>query len=221
MDDPALDEQLHHSALIGLARLNRFSSSAAILWPPIRAAAVESKHRPLRVFDIATGAGDLPIRLWHRARKAGLQLEIEACDISPRSIEFARQRAKFQNAGVKFYLLDALQQELPSGFDCMTCSLFLHHLHQCDAQHLLHKMANAAPVVIVNDLLRSRLGLIVVHFATRLLTRSPVVHTDGPLSVHAAFTLDEIRVIATRAGLTGAKIVRRHPCRFLLNWRRP
>jgi hypothetical protein len=55
---------------------------------------------------------------------------------------------------------------------------------------------------------------------TRLLSRSPVVHVDGPRSVAAAFTPAEALDLAQRAGLTGATVVRRWPCRFLLTWRR-
>jgi hypothetical protein len=71
----------------------------------------------------------------------------------------------------------------------------------------------ARHLVVVNDLLRSRAGLLLAHVATRLLTRSAVVHKDGPLSVHAAFTPAEVLSLAERAGLQGAKVSRRWPCR--------
>jgi hypothetical protein len=44
---------------------------------------------------------------------------------------------------------------------------------------------------------------------------------DGPLSVRAAFTPSELRGLAQEAGLTGAKVSRRFPCRLLLEWKRP
>ena len=71
MDQPGLDEQRHEQALRGLARINSWSNSARILWPPIRALARGAGSTPVRVLDIATGAGDLPIRLWHKARARG------------------------------------------------------------------------------------------------------------------------------------------------------
>jgi hypothetical protein len=52
------------------------------------------------------------------------------------------------------------------------------------------------------------------------LSRSPVVRHDGPVSVAAAFSLAEARMLAQRAGLYGASLVRRWPCRFLLSWSR-
>lgn len=225
MDDPALDEQAHFAALDGLARVNRFSGSTRMLWPAIRDLAREHCSQesggPLRILDIATGGGDVPIGLWRRSQRAGIPLQIAGCDVSPRAVDYARRRAVLAKANVEFFILDALACELPADFDCLMCSLFLHHLTEADAELLLRKMAMAAGrMVLVNDLVRSTLGLGLVQVAMRLLTRSPVVHTDGPLSIRAAFTPGEARRLAERAGLQGAKVARRHPCRFLLSWRR-
>jgi hypothetical protein len=86
----------------------------------------------------------------------------------------------------------------------------------------LRRMADAAGrLVLVNDLCRGATGLALAHLACRLLTRSPVVHTDGPRSVAAAFTPTELAGLAAEAGLTGATVTRHWPCRMLLSWRRP
>jgi hypothetical protein len=74
--------------------------------------------------------------------------------------------------------------------------------------------------VLVNDLRRSRIGLALAHVVTRLLTTSSVVHTDGPLSVRAAFTTQEALALAERAGLTGPTVRRIWPFRWLLTWKR-
>jgi len=55
----------------------------------------------------------------------------------------------------------------------------------------------------------------------RLLSRSPIVHFDGPVSVQGAFRMDEALDLAARAGLDGATIRRSWPERFLLSWHRP
>ena len=71
-----------------------------------------------------------------------------------------------------------------SGYDVVTCSLFLHHLDDEQAVAFLRwAAATAAHQVLVNDLERSGLGLALAHVAVRLLTTSDVVHTDGPRSV--------------------------------------
>lgn len=217
MDDPALDPAAHRAALAGLARINRFSGSAAVLWPELAALA---RERPIRVLDVATGAGDVPIALAKRAAAAGLNLTVLACDVSDTAVSQARRNAAAAGANVEFFRHDALADPLPQGFDAVTCSLFLHHLDEADAVRLLAGMALAGRVVLVNDLSRCRVNLALVWLATRLLSRSPVVHEDGPLSVRAAFTPAEARLLAERAGLTGAAVAGRFPCRFLLTWRR-
>ncbi|MHC4550654.1 MAG: class I SAM-dependent methyltransferase [Planctomycetota bacterium] len=90
MDDPALDATLHLRALRGLERINRWSRTVHGLWRGLRRLA--DGRAPLRVLDLASGGGDLPSGLWHRARRAGVVLEIAGCDRSPRAVAYARQR---------------------------------------------------------------------------------------------------------------------------------
>jgi 2-polyprenyl-3-methyl-5-hydroxy-6-metoxy-1,4-benzoquinol methylase len=221
MDDPAIDAAEHRRALAGLARINRFSGSVRVLWPPIRQLARKA-GRPIRVLDLATGAGDVPVSLWVKASRARLRLEIAGCDISATAVETAKSRAAAVGARVEFFTHDVLKLPLPDGFDVVTCSLFLHHLDGPDAVHLLREMGRAAgKLVLVNDLARSPVNYLLVRFACRLLSRSPVVRFDGPASVRAAFTPKEVRSVADEAGLSGAKLVPKFPCRFLLAWRKP
>jgi 2-polyprenyl-3-methyl-5-hydroxy-6-metoxy-1,4-benzoquinol methylase len=221
MDQPDLDVSLHTEALRGLARINRFSRSAQILWPPIRELARESRHEELSVLDLASGAGDVTIGLWQLARRAGISLRLEGCAVSEIAVEHARQRARQRGAEVQFRRCDAFELVDSRRFDVVVCSLFLHHQSADTAVALLTQMRRLARrLVLVNDLVRSSTGYGLAWLATRVLTRSPVVHVDGPRSVAAAFTLSEVRELAEAAGMGGASVVRRWPCRYLLAWRR-
>ena len=80
-------------------------------------------------------------------------------------------------------------------------------------------VAAARRLLLVNDLERSLVGLLLAVAGTRLLTRSPVVHYDGPWSVAAAFTVAEARRLARAAGLAGARVTRCWPWRWQLTWR--
>lgn len=221
MDQPELDRALHAHALRGLGRINRVSSSASILWHEIMDLASKEPRRPIRVLDLATGGGDLPIELARRAHRAGLEIEIEGCDVSPVAVGFATRAAHASSVPVRFFPLDALNDPLPAAYDIVMCSLFLHHLTDGDAVRLLRRMAEAAgSLVLVNDLLRSRFGYWLAWAGCRVLSRSPIVHHDGPASVRAAFRLEEVRAMADRAGLSGARLGRRWPWRFLLSWSR-
>jgi 2-polyprenyl-3-methyl-5-hydroxy-6-metoxy-1,4-benzoquinol methylase len=222
MDEPGLDPRRHAHALRGLARINFWSGSARILWPPLADLARRLSPRRPRVLDLATGGGDVPIRLWRRARRAGLELELEGCDVSEVALAYARDCAERAGAPVRFFELDLLRDPIPLGYDAITCSLFLHHLDEDQACDLLRGMAGAARhLVLVNDLERCWAGLALAHLATRLLTTSAVVHTDGPRSVARAYKRAEARALAERAGLRGAVVSRRWPFRYLLSWSRP
>src|SRR4051794_6320881 len=91
MDHPGLDRDRHRRALRGLERINGWSGSARLLWPAVRALAREK--RLVRLLDLASGAGDVPLRLWRKARRAGVPLEAEGWDVSPVAVDYARERA--------------------------------------------------------------------------------------------------------------------------------
>jgi ubiquinone/menaquinone biosynthesis C-methylase UbiE len=226
MDDPTLDAGQHHHALNALARINWLSASAHILWPAIRRLCQQrgkaGDPRPVRVLDVATGGGDVPVRLWRKARRRGFALEVSGCDFSTVALEHARRHAAQCGADVRFFGLDVLAEPIPRGFDILTCSLFLHHLDEQQALILLKKMRESAGMLaLVNDLARGPSGWWAAYLGSRILTRSPVVHVDALLSVEGAFTPAEALALAEQAGWDGATVGRRFPFRYLLTWRRP
>ena len=215
MDDPNLPDQDHRHALEGLSRLNRLSLVAGAMYRRIRRFA-QQNGRPLRVLDVASGAGDLPIQWARRAKRDRLAVDITTLDIS--EVAAAEQEVRAQRAGVEIRaaVRDCLREPLPSGFDVVTCSLFMHHLADADVVQLLRSMdAAAARAVVVCDLERSGTNLALVGVASRLVTRSPVVHTDAKLSVRAAFTRKEFRALAEQALMRPVVVERSFPCRFI------
>ncbi|MGD9632675.1 MAG: methyltransferase domain-containing protein [Pirellulales bacterium] len=222
MDEPGLDERLHHQALEGLRRGNVVSNVARVLWRGLEASGVLQRAAPIRVLDLACGGGDVSLGLARLARRHSIRVEVHGADVSLLAIEHARAAAERAGiADVRYFHLNALLDPLPSDFDAIYCTLFLHHLSEADQVELLRHMAAATrSVVLVDDLVRTRLGFALVWIGCHLLTRSPVVHTDGPLSVRAALTLEEAGALAKRAGLHGAIIERHWPERFLLRWRK-
>lgn len=222
MDQPGLDERLHHQALEGLRRGNLVSNTARVLWRGLNSAGLFDASAPVRVLDVACGGGDVALGLAQIARRHNVSLEAHGCDVSPLAIEHAQAAAQRNGiTSAHFFQLDALEDPLPTDYDAIYCTLFLHHLAEPDGLKLLGRMAAAARrVVLVDDLVRSRLGFALVWVGSYLLTSSPVVHTDGPLSVRAALSIREARELAERAGLQGATIRRHWPERFLLGWRK-
>jgi 2-polyprenyl-3-methyl-5-hydroxy-6-metoxy-1,4-benzoquinol methylase len=220
MDQPDLAPERHVGALRGLARVNLLSGSASILWRPL-ADLARRLGRPIRVLDAASGGGDVPLRLWGRALAAGLDIHIDGCDLSPVAVQYAQRKAADLRADVGFFIQNVLAGPTLPGYDAVTCSLFLHHLDEEQTlAYLRWAAATAAHQVLVNDLIRSRVGLALAHVAGRILTTSDVVHVDGPRSVEGAFTMEEARALAERAGLHGATVRWRWPFRYLLKWDR-
>ena len=222
MDQPGLNYADHVRALQGLSRINTLSRTSARFWPPIfeLARSREPAAGPLRVLDLATGGGDLPIALARYAFQAGVNLVIEGCDISPEAVRYAQARADTQGSHSRFFVLDVLSGTLPTGYDVVSCSLFLHHLAESDAIVLMSRMATAArSLVLIDDLVRSQLGYLLALIGCHILSGSHVVHVDGPVSAAAAFTLKEVLCLAERAGLRDVTVTRHWPQRFLLTWR--
>lgn len=221
MDQPDLDPVLHAQALDGLARINAISRTAATLWPDIaRLARTLGSRRPLRLLDVACGGGDVTVALARRARREGVALEVSGCDLSSTALDRGRELARRAGAGVSFFELDVTRGALPQ-YDAVICSLFLHHLDANRVVSLLRALAKPpCRLLLVSDLVRSRLGYLYAWFGSRCLTRSEVVAVDALLSVRAAFTVAEITSLAERAGLSGVRVRRRFPQRFLLAWER-
>lgn len=223
MDEPALDANAHRRALFGLRRINHVSRTASQIGRPIARLARKTSGRPLRVLDLACGGGDVLIACARRFRSLRLNVELHGVDRSETAIQIARQLAQQARLeGVQFSRLDVLRDAIPRDYDVVMSTLFLHHLAEPDAGRLLQGMAEAArQAVLVDDLLRSRSAFGMAWIACRVLTRSPIVRMDGPLSVRAAFTLDELHRMFDRAGLANATYERHWPARVLIQWSKP
>jgi 2-polyprenyl-3-methyl-5-hydroxy-6-metoxy-1,4-benzoquinol methylase len=217
MDSPELDEGRHSKALRALARINLLSLTAGRVWGVIRSLPSQ-KGVPLRILDVACGGGDVALSLKRRGNKEGVDLQVEACDLHPFAVDFATRRAREAGLEVGFFRHDAGEGELPDGFDLVCSSLFLHHLSDVDAVAFLRRLDAAGKMVMVQDLLRTRLGYLMALATTRVITRSPVVHVDGPRSVRAAFSLGEVKELARAAGVEGPSIERCWPERFSMTW---
>ena len=122
-----------------------------------------------------------------------MQLECHACDTSPTALAHAQALA--DDAGVQLHTFrcDLTREAIDRPYDFITCSLFLHHLRREQAVALLASMQRSVRTcAVINDLNRCALGLALAWIGTRSLSRSPIVHADGPTSVRAAWTPDEV-----------------------------
>ncbi|GAB2788970.1 class I SAM-dependent methyltransferase [Halomonas shantousis] len=218
MDDPTVDARAHVKALCGLRRINTVSRTAAALWPSIAEIARAHPGRELSLLDIATGGGDVAIALARRARRENVALRVDACDISRTALDYATEQATEANVSVHFFRLDVLNEAIPSGYDIVTSTLFLHHLDDTQIVALLAALSRQSRHLLISDLIRNRSGYGLAYLGTRILSASRIVHVDGMRSVRAALTLNEARTLAACAGLAEATFERHWPSRFLLRW---
>lgn len=218
MDQPDLAPHLHTQALRGLERINRVSTATGTIWQPIHARLRRRRpHAALSILDVACGAGDTLTGLTRHAQAYGLSVSASGCDVSATAIAYAQRRAAGQGVNGQFFQHDVLAHELPRRFDVVICSLFLHHLDDERAERLLTRLYAATDwLLIVCDLHRCRRGLALAWLGTRLLSRSPIVHADGPRSVRAAFTRAEAASLVERARIPHATIESVWPCRWRL-----
>lgn len=220
MDRPDLPADRHQKALRGLARVNVLSRTAGNIWRPIRDLARRNGLRELSLLDVASGGGDVACDLHRLAAADGIRLRVTGYDISPVAVEAAARRAAEVGADARFEIHDVFTSPPEPAFDVVTSSLFLHHLTEPQAVEVLSWMRQSCRrMLVVSDLLRTWLGYTTAKIVVKLVTRSEVVHYDGPQSVAGAFRMDEARRLAEAAGLTDAELRKIWPFRFLLTWK--
>jgi 2-polyprenyl-3-methyl-5-hydroxy-6-metoxy-1,4-benzoquinol methylase len=222
MDQPALGLNEHRRALVGLKTANTAGQiSRTIFRAILQKDCLNANKPPLRILDVASGGGDVLIGITRLAARRGIEVQAHGWDISSTAVDHARSAAKEAGVSCSFGIHNALVDDMPRDYDIILSTLFLHHLTDEDACALLRRMAVATrQYVIVDDLCRTRLGYLYAWTGVRLLTRSQIVHVDGPLSVRAAYTIAEASQLAREAGLQNARFTRHWPQRFLMTWKR-
>jgi SAM-dependent methyltransferase len=229
MDDPALPHADHQRALRGLRRINWFSGTLSQFDRVIcELNAKNVSKEPVVILDIGCANGENAIGLYHRLAPK-FPVSVHGWDISPYAIEQAdklRKKHGLSEHQCRFELRNALEvtplgNQADQVADIVINSLFLHHFEASDVVKLLARMrVLARRAVICDDLLRTRTGWLLAKLGCHLLSRSKVVHFDGPQSVRAAFTMQELKSLADQAGLNNARFSKHWPERCSVIWER-
>jgi SAM-dependent methyltransferase len=219
MDEPAQDRDELARSLADLRGVNRWLGGTRVVLHHLEALFDRHPRPSYRIVDLATGSGDIPLQVARWARERDVQVEIVATDNHPATLEFARAHTADEPA-VRTALADALALPWPDdAFDVALLSTALHHFDdERDCLRVLREMHRVSRIgLIVNDLARSRTALLGARLLAATVWRThPVTRHDGPLSVRRAFTPDELRALAARAGLRKAAVRAHVPFRVAL-----
>ena len=161
------------------------------------------KTDTIRILDIATGCGDIPLAISRWAAKAGFKVQIVAVDCHETTLELAAEHLAAEGAVGNIQLMagDALKLPFsPGSFDYCITSMFLHHLPDIEVLTVLRIMDRLATRgVIWNDLCRNQRAYWMAKFIT--LPLNDIVRFDGPVSVLAGFKKHEVLDIRARLSL--------------------
>lgn len=165
---------------------------------------------PVRILDLATGGADVPRVIARWAHRKRIGVEITAVDRNPEILAIARERcAGWPEIRIEQHDLLGLPYAAAS-FDVVTCSLTLHHFTRANVVAILRRIHDIARTgYIVNDLRRNRIAVALSRLMARTIIRNPIARFDAPASCERAFSMAELRGMATSAGLRRFTI-RRH-----------
>jgi ubiquinone/menaquinone biosynthesis C-methylase UbiE len=213
LDGPLPDRAGLRRSLRDLRRVNRWLGGVALsrsalvrLLEADPARAAEGRGvaggTPIRLLDVGTGLGDIPVALLEWSARRGIPLEVEAVDSRDETLA-AAQDTYGDVRGLHLRVADGRSLPYPDGsFDLAHTSLMAHHLEPPDLAACLRELRRVSRLgVIVNDLDRNRVALAGAWLVTRLFTGSPITRNDGPLSVRRAYRPEELAEFASRAGL--------------------
>src|SRR6266404_711474 len=154
-----------------------------------------------RIVDLATGSGDIPRLIADYARRIGAQVEIDALDRQPATLEIATKLSAGYSE-ISYREADILEWDSAEAYDIVLCTLTLHHFSDEDAVRLLQRCRELSrKFVLVSDLRRGFLLKAGVHLLTAVIFREPMTRYDARLSAARAFSFSEMHTLAMRADL--------------------
>jgi 2-polyprenyl-3-methyl-5-hydroxy-6-metoxy-1,4-benzoquinol methylase len=210
MDDPGLAPETYDKVLKDLARVNAVTLAAR---PTIRFLRRGTRGMPaFRLLDVGFGHGDMLRRIARWARRRDIAVDLIGVDLNPRSAAVARAATPVHSP-IEYRTGD--YRKVAGPIDFVVSSLVAHHMSDDELDAFIRFMEEHAAVGwMINDL--HRLGLAYHGFPllARLLGAHRIVREDGQVSIGRSFRPPEWRIILERAGVTGARIVRRFPFRL-------
>jgi 2-polyprenyl-3-methyl-5-hydroxy-6-metoxy-1,4-benzoquinol methylase len=151
--------------------------------------------------DLGCGGGDMLKRIRRWSQRHNVNMRLIGIDANPNIIDFARRNTS-PDEQIEYYTLDIFSEEFKKHtFDIVVGTLFFHHFPNKQLIGFFQQLRQQVKrVIIMNDIHRHWFAYYSIRFLTRLLSKSPMVRFDAPLSVLRAFTKEDLQTILDSAG---------------------
>ena len=216
LDDPATDPALVRRMLTDIAVANRwFGGRTAVTWGLRQLIDTSDRGTMLSLFDVGTGAGDLPRRATQWASRRGVTFR-------PAGLERTTAAARLaQHGGLAMVIGSAEHLPLADrSVDIVLVSQLAHHLDD-DANIALFIACSrvARRGVVIADLRPTALAALAFRVAAPLFGMHSLTVRDGVTSIARGFTQARLRRLVSAAGHREARIASLPIARIAAAWR--
>lgn len=215
MDDPTLSVDDLRATMADQSMLHRWLGGHGAALGKVRR--FQSEHPgPVRILEMACGAGDLLQEVWKAASGASERTHCIGMDRSLPVLQAARE----MHPGPDHVIGDLLAPPFPDrSFDLVLLPHALHHFERDDAVMALREAARVTRgMLLVLDLVPSRLAAAAFRWVGWALRLHWASRHDGRVSIENAHAPAQLAQMAREAGLHGFQ-VETHPFwRVTLTW---
>ncbi len=203
------------ASLSDIRLVNRFLGGRRTLLRHLLPMIEQLGRKRVRLLDLGTGSGDLPVAIVEWARKRKIEIDFVVIDLNRRVAREAHLLSA-EHPEISTVQADARRPPFPPrSFDFVLASLFLHHFETPEAARLIASFADIARVaVVINDLRRHPIAYYSIKALTWMFRASRMVRYDAALSVQRGFTDHDVDEISRLAGMP-LQVFRHFPYRFL------
>lgn len=159
---------------------------------------LKDPERAYHLVDMGAGGCDIDVWLLKEVKKHGLNLRITACDIDPRTIQYAE--ATFgDHPGLTIQKMDLLSETPQEPIDYIFANHFLHHLKEEEITHLIRLwQPRTQRLLLFSDLQRNPWSYVGFSVLSLLFTNS-FTRPDGLTSIRRSFTSNELSALTKGA----------------------
>jgi SAM-dependent methyltransferase len=203
MDDKGVTLETLDECLSQLEKINigTLAYRPTLLWLDQMLASFKP-GRPVTIFDIGCGGGDMLRKIANWMKKKNIAVDLVGLDINPLAKIVADKRTS-KTAPIRFETADIYTLGPDRRADFIISSLFTHHLDDPELHRFIGWMDDHAEQGwISNDLHRHPIAYYGIKYILASIPfTNPIVRNDAPVSVARAFTKNEWRTQLQSAGI--------------------